>query len=171
MLPLVLFAVPGGVRVSVIPSLSAAPNLIRPARSNSTSQPVLTLKTDLTHKGMFGEETIVITTDRLLIYSQHDGVQHARIDVALAEVRAPRLDTLVGGGTLQAEIAGEVVDLACFTNAKQAAFGRVVAYLEDLARYQEALLAGAAEAVAPTPAEDTEKERHCPTCNLLLPQG
>jgi len=29
---------------------------------------VLTVKTDLTHKGMFGEETVVITTDHLIVY-------------------------------------------------------------------------------------------------------
>ena len=157
--------------MSLMPTLSAAPDLARPTRSDCTCQPVLTAKTDLTYQGMFGEETIVITTDRLIVYGRRDGVQHARTDVALGEVRAPRLEMLVGGGTLQAEIAGEVVDLACFTNAKHAAFGRVVAYLEDLARYQEALLAGEAGALAPAPAEESEEERHCPKCNLLLPQG
>jgi ATP-binding cassette subfamily B protein len=120
---------------------------------------------------MFGEETIVITSDHLIVYGQPDGVQQVRVSIALGELRAPRLDMLVGGGTLQAEIAGEVVDLAWFTNAKHAAFGRLVAYLEDLTRYQAALLAGQPEAAAPAPAEETEEERHCPNCNLLLPQG
>jgi len=90
-------------------------------------------------------------------------VQQVRIAIALGEMRAPRLDALVGGGTLQAEIAGQVVDLAWFTNAKQAAFGRVVAYLEDLTRYQAALLADQAEAVAPVPVEETEEEPIVPT--------
>jgi ATP-binding cassette subfamily B protein len=120
---------------------------------------------------MFGEETIVITTDQLTVYAQHEGVQHARISIQLDQLRAPRLDTLVGGGTLQAEIAGEVVDLAWFTNAKHAAFGRVAAYLEDLTHYQATVLAGQAEAVAPAPPEEIEEERHCSNCRLLLPQG
>jgi hypothetical protein len=157
--------------VSLIPSLSALSDRVRLVGSDCASQPVLTVKTDLTHKGMFGEETVVITTDHLIVYDQPEGVQQVRIAIALGEMRAPRLDTLVGGGTLQAEIAGQVVDLAWFTNAKQAAFGRVVAYLEDLTRYQAALLADQAEAVAPVPVEETEEERHCPNCNLLLPQG
>jgi ATP-binding cassette, subfamily B, bacterial len=157
--------------VSLIPSLSALSDRDQLVGGDCASQPILTVKTDLTHKGLFGEETIVITTDHLIVYDQPDGVQHVRIAIALGEMRAPRLDTLVGGGTLQAEIAGEVVDLAWFTNAKQAAFGRVVAYLEDLTRYQAARLAGQAEAVAPAPVEETEEERRCPNCNLLLPQG
>jgi len=157
--------------VSLISSLSAPSDRVRPLQSDYASQPVLTLKTDLTHKGTFGEETIVITVDQLIVYAELDDVQHVRIAIALAELHAPRLDTLVGGGTLQVEIAGEVVDLAWFTNAKQAAFGRLVAYLEDLTRYQAAVLAGQAEAVAPAPLEAIEEERHCPNCKLLLPQG
>jgi ATP-binding cassette subfamily B protein len=93
-----------------------------------------------------------------------------RLDVPLSDLRAPRMDSLIGGGALQANVDGKTIELVRYTNARQRVFGRVAKYLDDVAQYYDALRKQE-EVKEPVLEEDTEEEKRCPNCGLLLPEG
>ncbi len=136
---------------------------------------VIAVAADLTLQGTFGEEWLVVTKDRLLVYAP-DGAPNGeqptpRVDVPLTELKSPRADSLIGGGALQATVNDEIVELIRYTNAKQRKFSRVAKYLGDVAKYHEAITKGEEVKEEPKLDEDTEEEKRCPQCNLLLPEG
>jgi hypothetical protein len=68
------------------------------AAINHGEQPVISAATNLTCDGCFGEEWLVITGERLLVFAPNGGTPEARLDIRLADIKAPRADALVGGG-------------------------------------------------------------------------
>ncbi|MGI8972155.1 MAG: hypothetical protein ACR2HB_15845, partial [Dehalococcoidia bacterium] len=70
---------------------------------------VVAVATDLTLRGGFGEEWLVVTKDRLLVYASDGDRPLPRLDLALSDLKAPAADSLVGGGALQATVNGETV--------------------------------------------------------------
>src|SRR5438093_1581769 len=78
---------------------------------------VLAAAADMTLEGTFGEEWLVVTKDRLLVFASNGAGPKPRLDVPLAEIRAPSTDSLVGGAALQATVNGEPVELVRYTNA------------------------------------------------------
>jgi ATP-binding cassette subfamily B protein len=141
------------------------------ATNDHLEPPLVAIATDITLQGVFGEEWLVVTNERLRVYARNGTNTAPRLDLPLAELSAPRAETLVGGGALQANVNGQTIDLVRYTNAKQRAFGRVAKYLEDIAAYNQARVAGQAIAEAPILAEDSEVEQRCSTCGLILPEG
>jgi ATP-binding cassette subfamily B protein len=138
---------------------------------------VIAVAADL-HRGGFGEEWLVVTRDRLLVFEPNGaatpaprGCPHPRLDVPLSALKSPSTDSLVGGAALHATIDGETVELVRYTNARQNRFNRVAKYLGDVAKYHEALAKGEAAPEAPQLAADTEEEKRCPKCRLLLTEG
>jgi ATP-binding cassette subfamily B protein len=132
---------------------------------------VIAVATDLSRDGTFGEEWLVVTKDRLLVFEANGTGPKPRLDLPLAELRFPGTDLLVGGGALHAMVRGEPVELVRYSNARQRPFSRVAKYLEDVAKHNEALAKGEEAMEAPKLEEDTEEEKRCPTCSLLLPEG
>jgi ATP-binding cassette subfamily B protein len=142
------------------------------AASNGARDDVLAaVATDLTQAGSFGEEWLVVTKDRLLVFAPNGSHPVPRLDVPLSELKAPSTDSLVGGAALQALIAGETVEIVRYTNAKQGRFARILKYLGDVAQYHEAFAKGEEGKEAPELAPDTEEEKRCPKCRLLLLDG
>src|SRR5438128_2198666 len=133
--------------------------------------PVVAVAADLTLQGAFGEEWLVVTRDRLLVFPSNGAQPTPRLDLPLAELRSPATDSLVGGSALVATVNGESLELVRYTNARQQRFSRVTKYLEDVAKYHETLAKGEEAKEEPKLAEDTEELKRCPTCRLLLPQG
>ena len=99
---------------------------------------------DVTRQGSFGEEWLVVTKDRLLVYEPNGVGPKLRVDVPLSELRSPSADSLVGGGALQATVNGETIELVRYSNARQRTFSRVAKYLTDVAAAHEALAKGEA---------------------------
>jgi ATP-binding cassette, subfamily B, bacterial len=141
------------------------------ATNGGRDELVAAVAADLTLDGRFGEEWLVVTKDRLLVFEPNGAPPSARVDLPLAAIRAPSADTLVGGGALQATVDGETVELVRFTNARQRTFSRVAKYLTDVAAAHEAQAKGEAVAEAPRLDEETEEQKRCPRCRLLLPEG
>src|SRR5690349_8338782 len=112
------------------------------AGAGDADRPIVAVATDITLQGAFGEEWLVVTGDRLRVYVPNGAQPTPRVDLPLAELTAPRAETLVGGGALQATVHGETIDLIHYTNARQRAFSRVAKYLEDVATYHEARAKG-----------------------------
>ncbi|MBC8077849.1 MAG: ABC transporter ATP-binding protein [Chloroflexales bacterium] len=147
------------------------PDAIAPLFAHAHApRPIIAATSDLTRAGAFGEEWLVVTDERLLVYEPNGGAPHARHDLALADIRAPKADSLVGGGALRVTVGDTTLDLVRYTNARQRTFARVAKYLEDVVGYHAALAKGDSPA-APVLERDDEERKRCTTCNLLLPDG
>lgn len=132
---------------------------------------VIALETDMTPQGTFGTECLIVTQDRLRVYTPNGTAPHLRLDLPLSELQAPQIHSLVGGGELQARRNGETIALVRYTNAKQREFSRVNKYLEDVAKHHDKLRKGEEVTDEPQLHEETEERKRCATCNLLLPEG
>jgi ATP-binding cassette subfamily B protein len=120
-----------------------------------------TLETDLLPDGTFGVERLVLTTDRLQVHSG----DRVRVDVALAELHAPRVEGLVGGSAIEAVVRGEPIEVIRYSDAYAARFAPVAKYLSDFVAHREA------DGTAPVLEPLAETPNRCPRCKLLLPEG
>jgi len=176
-------------------SLDSLPASIRDALDNSPNgipnsghDLVAAVATDFKLDGTYGEEWLILSKDRLRIFAPaangqadhghlanghatKDGTFSVRLDVPLEAIKSPHADSLIGGGALQATLDGKSLELVRYTNARQREFSRVQKYLDDTAKYHEAIAKGEAAEKEPAWEEDTEQEKRCPRCNLLLPEG
>ena len=130
--------------------------------------------TDLLPDGTFGEEWLVLTADRIRVFSapSEATAPAARLDRPLAELDRPQVEALIGGGALMAERPDGAVEILRFSNTHQRKFGRLGKYLADADAYRKAVAQN--KIPLPDPAiltEDTEERKRCPTCRLLLPEG
>ncbi len=132
--------------------------------------------TDLLPDGAFGEEWLVLTADRLRVFSAPGTTDHSattpRLDLQTVDLERPQIEALIGGGALMAEVKGALLEVLRFSNTHQRKFGRLGKYLADADAYRKAV----AQNKTPLPdpavlAEDTEERKRCPTCHLLLPEG
>jgi ATP-binding cassette subfamily B protein len=130
---------------------------------------VLAVSTDLTLDGRFGEEWLVLTSDRLLVFAASGGAP--RLDLPLAKVDAPTIDSLIGGGAVMVTVDGTTVEVARFTHACRRRMGRAAKYLTDLEKCRRDTAAGKPPAKPPVLEPDTEDRHRCPKCHLLLPEG
>jgi ATP-binding cassette subfamily B protein len=135
--------------------------------------------TDMGVTGRFDEEWLVLTPERLRVYEGNGTGFRARVDLPVADVTSASAEALVGGGALIATLAGEPVEVLRYSNARQGKFNRIAKYLNDVAAYRAKIEnpgppAGGTEAQEPPlPPQldaDTEVERRCPRCNLVLPE-
>jgi len=132
---------------------------------------VIAVAADLTPQGAFGEEWLVVTRDRLLVYAPNGAAPKPRLDLPLTALKSPSADPLIGGDALQATVNGEAVELVRYTNARQRTFSRVAKYLSDVAEAHDTRAKGEEVREEPQLAEDAEEQRRCPQCNLLLPES
>src|SRR5205809_5396758 len=86
------------------------------ASNGSRDDLIAAVAADLTLDGTFGEEWLVVTKDRLLVYEPNGGKPSARLDLPLSALKSPSTESLVGGGALQATVDGEPVELIRYTN-------------------------------------------------------
>ena len=93
------------------------------------TEPVIALRADLTLSGVFGEEWLIVTDSQLAVYAVDGGLPVQRFACPLADLRSPKLDSLVGGGALVADMDGACVEIIRFTNACERSFSRAAFYL------------------------------------------
>jgi ATP-binding cassette subfamily B protein len=141
------------------------------ATNGGSEELVIAVAADLTPRGTFGEEWLVVTKDRLLVFEPNGERPSARVDLPLSALKSPAADGLIGGGALQATVDGEPVELVRYTNARQRTFSRVAKYLGDVAAAHEAAAKGEEVKEQPRLEEDAEERKRCPECHLLLPEG
>src|SRR6185436_19566311 len=92
------------------------------AKNGGSADVVIAVAADLTRQVSFGEEWLVVTKDRLLVYEPNGTHPTPRFEVPLTDLKAPATDSLVGGAALHATINGETVELVRYTNARQRDF-------------------------------------------------
>ena len=150
-------------------------NLAAALKRQGEADPIqVAASTDLTLDGLFGEEWLIVTPDALRVYpglTAGDAAPAPRLEVPLSRLKAPAVDTLIGGGALMAAVDGQSVEILRYSNACQRKFGRVAKYLADTAVYLNPPADAKTPPRKPVIDPDTEERRRCPTCHLLLPEG
>lgn len=132
-------------------------------------------RADVMPGGAFGEQWVVVTAEKLRVYEppNGEGRPHVRAEYPLGTLKAPRADSLIGGGALLADVDGTPIEIARYTNVEQRAFSKVAKFLDDTVKYREAQEKGEETEEAPRLEEDNEEEqrKRCARCGLLLPEG
>jgi ATP-binding cassette, subfamily B, bacterial len=121
-------------------------------------EPRLCVKADLLPDGAFGEEWLVVTGDRVLVYGPNGVGPGPRLDFPLAEVSEPEVRLLIGGGALDVSHSEFKIELVRYTTAQAGRFATAAQVLGKWLKDEEAQL----------PEEDA---RHCPKCGLPLEKG
>jgi hypothetical protein len=162
------------VRRSIVPLIEPLPKPLEKAlgvTNGHSDDIVIAVAADLTLRGAFGEEWLVVTKDRLLVYEPGDDRPSLRVDLPLAGIKSPTADSLVVGAALQVTVDGEPIELVRYTNARQRTFSRVAKYLADVAAAHEARAKGEEVKEEPRLTGDPDEQQRCPQCRLLLPEG
>lgn len=110
---------------------------------------------DLDADGRFGERWLVVAGDRVLVCAPDGRSARLSVSLPLKDISEVEIESLVGGGMLQAVVDGRRVDLLSYTNALTKRFGRVRMQLDAAAKGK------------PIPS-GPEEENRCPKCGLAL---
>ncbi len=122
---------------------------------------------DLSIDGRFGQEWLVLTADRLLVFDAKETGPSKRLDISLSQLKAFRVDSLIGGGALCAETGGTTIDVVRYTYAKEFRFGRIARYINEWIEYQTQ----PGDKSGPVLAEEIDEGQRCAHCGLILPEG
>lgn len=117
----------------------------------------LSVRADLLPDGQFGSEWLLVTADQLQVISDGE-MPRARLSLPLAEVKEPKVQTLVDGGSAEVMRDEERVELVRFTSSRAARFATAVGILEKWLKDEEAEL-------------PEEEQRRCPKCGFPLEKG
>lgn len=152
------------------------PSLQSLTTERGASSVLIAVKADLSLDGIYDEEWLVISKERLRIFrldhiSSNARPPASRLDISIAELKSPCTESLIGGGALLAIVNGQTVELVRYSNSRQRVFRRVCKYLNDLAEYDEAMANGDEKKPEPFLEEDRDEEKYCQRCALLLPEG
>ncbi|MBM3239317.1 ABC transporter ATP-binding protein [Candidatus Poribacteria bacterium] len=124
----------------------------------SVKEPVrVCASADLLPDGSFGKQWLLITNEKVLVFTD-GGVPTKRLELILSELKSPKVDSVVGGGVLEANRDGETIELVRYTNADAKKFSAIAKALEKWTKGEEAEL-------------EKEEERKCPRCGLPLEEG
>ena len=124
----------------------------------SVEEPVrVCASADLLPDGSFGKQWLLVTNEKILVFTDGE-VPTKRIELTISELESTKVDSVVGGGVLEANRNGETIELVRYTNADAKKFSAIAKALEKWTKGEEAEL-------------ETEEERKCPRCGLPLEEG
>lgn len=116
----------------------------------------ISVATDMTMDGSYGERWLVATDERLLVLSR-DG-DHETADLPIKEIKSVKAEVLVGGGRLEVHVDGRVSEVLYYSGSLMDKFSETAKGIEQLAKGEE-------------PAVSTEEDRlRCEQCGRLLPE-
>ena len=94
----------------------------------------LSVATDVTPNGDYGEEWLVATRQRALVFSRDEVGFERRLEFPLKELTEAKIEPMLGGGLLEACTQGQRIEIVHFSNSLAAKFGFVAKGLEQLAK-------------------------------------
>jgi ATP-binding cassette subfamily B protein len=119
---------------------------------------LLSAATDVTPDGDYGEEWLVATARRARVFSAEDGVFRCRLDLPLEGLREAKVESMIGGGALEALVEGRRVILVHYSNSLADKFGFLAKALNQLAEKGSISL---------DPGE--HEARRCKSCGRTIP--
>ena len=147
------------------------PQSIRDALESKAKTIVAAVGSDLTIAGAYGEEWLVLTDEDLRVYETNGPSPALRISQPLDEIKSISAESLVGGGALIATTKSGTVELLRYTNARESKISRVAKYINDLGELRKSVHLGKSDHEMPVLDKRDESDRHCPKCDLILPEG
>jgi ATP-binding cassette subfamily B protein len=118
----------------------------------------LTLRSDLSPDGHFGEQWVLIDDTDLWVLERSNGDALVRYHYPLAAIRDAKVERCVGNGLIQVTVGDEPRVLLHFSNELTDQFGRVAYYLHERAEIGPDI---------PVPDPDADAHR-CRVCRHLL---
>ncbi|MCK5329142.1 MAG: hypothetical protein KAR36_11090, partial [Candidatus Latescibacteria bacterium] len=116
----------------------------------------ISVATDMTMDGRYGEQWLVATDERLLVLS-HNGIPES-VTFPLKEIKSVKAEVLVSGGRLEVHTDGRVSEVLYYSGSLLDKFSETAKAIEQLAKGEE-------------PAVSTEEDRlRCAKCGRLLPE-
>jgi len=116
------------------------------------------LLADLHPDGSFGKEWLVVTEKQIYVLAQNGAGVETRWQLPLEEISEPKVQNLIGGGTLEVARDGGRLALITYSNARAARFAAAAQMLEKWLKGEEAEI-------------PEEEEKRCPRCGLPLEPG
>ncbi|MGE5531123.1 MAG: ABC transporter transmembrane domain-containing protein, partial [Bacteroidota bacterium] len=118
----------------------------------------LCVKADLSPEGLFANEWLVVTGTHLYVVCQKDNTPDIRLELPLAEIKEPRVETLVDGGAFEITRDGDRLELLRFTSSRSPRLNTAAAVLGKWLKDEEAVL-------------PDEEVRRCANCGFPLEKG
>jgi ATP-binding cassette subfamily B protein len=116
------------------------------------------LSTDITRRGVYGTEWLVVTELRLLVFS--DAPEHdVLFDRPLKEISSVKFVNLIGSAVLRAEIDKKLYHVISYSDARNAEFGQAC---DDII----SIIKG----TPPRPMDRSRGRKICPKCGRPIPQ-
>src|SRR5574340_371986 len=126
-------------------------------------QRLVSLRSDITPNGDFGDRWFVITDRRVAALAPENGHARVEVDVPLSEVRQARVRDFVGSGSLEVETEDKAVEVVRFSRSVAPEIHRVQRVLRQLAQVDESHEPGRHKGGG-------AKATRCPTCGRVLPR-
>ena len=123
------------------------------------SSAVISAQTDMNLDGEYSQESLIATTDRLVITELYSG---RRREYAIENLEDPRIENMVTGGLIYVTVKSSDEVICRFSNTKAKEMGHFVKVLGKLVKKE-----------APTDADLTPEEFNpvCPTCGNRYPDA
>lgn len=119
---------------------------------------VISLATDVSAKGIFGEEWLFLTKEEAFVVKDTDGKIQITLEIPIKTITDARAINMVGGGALEVESEGKPHRLLLYSNAKAHDFTDAARIINDLAKkgtYREL--------------NAERRRKYCPTCGKPIP--
>lgn len=113
---------------------------------------------DMLPDGTFGQEWLIVTEERLLVYTAGPSGPVPRMALLLSEIDSPKAESMIGSSILEVGHDGKTIEVVRYTNSRSRRFGAIIKALGKWIKGDE------------TEIEEPEAEE-CPRCGLPLPKG
>ncbi|MBN1349271.1 hypothetical protein JXJ21_07670 [candidate division KSB1 bacterium] len=121
---------------------------------------LISIGSDLTRDGSFGEQWLIFMDRTISVYARTNGAISQEKNISIEVLTKIEAQSLVGSGVLEATTRdGELVELIRYSNVHTTKFTAAARYLNQIAKGED-----------PKPVTDEEPVR-CAKCNMLLPKG
>ncbi len=122
---------------------------------------LLVTETDICRDGRFGRRWLVVTTDRMMTFSENGLPTEPEQEIPLADVAEVKSACLVGQTALEVQTDTQTLELLRCTNSLSEKFAKVAKALTDACKDDKPLAFHL---------EDEDEKRVCPDCGKLLPE-
>lgn len=117
--------------------------------------------TDIGQDGTFGEAWLLATDKRLMVLLGNGKNGEQTLEVPIKEIKAARVENLVGNGRFSIETDGKTIDVLRYSNSLIKKFADVAKAVEQLSKGEE---------ISADIIEAKEEKVRCEKCGRLLPE-
>lgn len=121
-------------------------------------EPIVAISSDITHKGVYGNEWLIATKNRLLVVTEDQAGQAPLFSAQFSAIDSVTSANLVGSGMVEVETNGSKRKIIQFSDARSIDFGHAVDDIRELLEGREHSGKAAAN-----------RRKICPVCSMPIP--